>query len=167
MIVGGAVGGALLMKVVTEGDTRRAQAEAAAARTETALQPAVTLPAAEIVPVPEPVPEPVAEEVPPPDETVLRALLEPVEPLFTADYCYTDSDCYETHSEVWGRRVPFSTDSVIISCDGTISMSVDADAIVTAMNDMKVEGEVFVTAVNYVKLIMNDADTIVEAEGEK
>ena len=41
---------------------------------------------------------------------------------------------------------------------------VDADAIVTAMNDMKVEGEVFVTAVNYVKLIMNDADTIVEAE---
>ena len=44
---------------------------------------------------------------------------------------------------------------------------VDADTIVTAMNDMKVEGEVFVTAVNYVKLIMNDADTIVEAEGEK
>lgn len=41
---------------------------------------------------------------------------------------------------------------------------VDADAIVNAMNDMKVEGEVFVTAVNYVKLIMNDADTIVEAE---
>lgn len=41
---------------------------------------------------------------------------------------------------------------------------VDADAIVNAMNDMKVGGEVFVTAVEYVKLIMNDADTIVEAE---
>ena len=43
---------------------------------------------------------------------------------------------------------------------------VDADEILNAMNDMKVEGDVFVTAVNYVKLIMNDADTIVEAEGE-
>lgn len=43
---------------------------------------------------------------------------------------------------------------------------IDADVIVNAMNDMKVEGEVFVTAVNYVKLIMNDADTIIEAEGE-
>ena len=44
---------------------------------------------------------------------------------------------------------------------------VDADAIVNAMNDMKVGGEVFVTAVEYVKLIMNDADTIVEAEDSK
>lgn len=43
---------------------------------------------------------------------------------------------------------------------------VDADAIVNAMNDMNVGGEVFVTAVEYVKLIMNDADAIVEAEGE-
>lgn len=41
---------------------------------------------------------------------------------------------------------------------------VDADAIVNAMNDMNVGGEVFVTAVEYVKLIMNDADAIVEAE---
>lgn len=41
---------------------------------------------------------------------------------------------------------------------------VDADTIVNAMNDMNVGGEVFVTAVEYVKLIMNDADTIVEAE---
>ena len=132
LIVGCAVGGALLMKVMTEGDTRRAQAEAAAAAradavSETELPPAVTLPAAE--PVPEPIPEPVAETVPPPDADALRELLKPAEPMFTASYCYTDSDCYETHSEVWGRRVPFSTDSVIITCDGTICMSVDAGAI--------------------------------------
>ena len=35
------------------------------------------------------------------------------------------------------------------------------------MDDMKVEGEVFVTAVNYVKLIVNDAPTIFEDKKEQ
>ncbi len=43
---------------------------------------------------------------------------------------------------------------------------IDADKIVDAMNDMEVEGEVFTTAVNYVKLIVADAPTVIEAEGE-
>ena len=131
MIVGGAVGGALLMKVVTEGDTRRAQAEAAAAERAAALTsaaPAETLPPETPAPLPET--EPPAEAPPPPDAALLRSLTEPAVPLFTAEYCYTDSDCYETHSEFWGWRVPLSTDSVVITCDGTICMAVDADAIV-------------------------------------
>lgn len=137
MIVGGVVGGALLMKMMTEGDTRRALAEQAAAQTAETEPPAVTLPEPEIVtepPVPEPVAEPVVETSPPPDAESLRALLAPAEPLFTAVYCYTESDCYENHSEVWGKKVPFSTDTVVLTCDGTITMRVDTDAIAYAVD---------------------------------
>ena len=37
---------------------------------------------------------------------------------------------------------------------------IDADKIITDMDDMKVDGEVFTTAVNYVKLIVEDAPTV-------
>lgn len=43
---------------------------------------------------------------------------------------------------------------------------IDANKISSDMDDMKVEGEVFVTAVNYVKLIVNDAPTIFEEDDE-
>lgn len=43
-------------------------------------------------------------------------------------------------------------------------MYIDADAIIDKMCKMKVDGEVFGTAVTYVKLIVNDAPTIIPAE---
>lgn len=133
VIVGGAVGGALLMKMVTEGDNRRAQAETAAEQsiaetadaTQTETAPETEAPAAETVTETAPPPEP----DPPPDADAVRALLKPAEPLLTMTYCYTDANSYETYSEVWGKKMPFTTDSVILTCDGTISMAVDADAI--------------------------------------
>ena len=57
-----------------------------------------------------------------------------------------------------------ATDCPLVALPEKHGRLVDADAIVNAMNNMNVGGEVFVTAVEYVKLIMNDADTIVEAE---
>lgn len=44
---------------------------------------------------------------------------------------------------------------------------IDAGEILNKMNEMEVEGELFTTAVNYVKLIISDAPTIIEAEGEE
>lgn len=41
---------------------------------------------------------------------------------------------------------------------------VDADEIITQMNEMQVEGETFTTAVNYVKLINADAPTVIDSE---
>lgn len=43
---------------------------------------------------------------------------------------------------------------------------IDANKIIKAMDNMQVEGEVFVTAVNYVKLIVNDAPAIFEEDDE-
>lgn len=43
---------------------------------------------------------------------------------------------------------------------------IDADEIIKKMDEMNVEGVVFGTAVDYAKLTVNDASTIIEAEGE-
>ena len=43
---------------------------------------------------------------------------------------------------------------------------IDADEIIKKMDEMNVRGVVFGTAVDYVKLIVNDAPTIIEAEGK-
>ena len=43
---------------------------------------------------------------------------------------------------------------------------IDADKIIKDMNEMKVKGEAFVTAVEYVKIIVGEAPTVIEAEGE-
>lgn len=43
---------------------------------------------------------------------------------------------------------------------------IDADKIIHEMNEMKVQGETFTTAVNYVKILMCEASTIIEADTE-
>jgi hypothetical protein len=91
-------------------------------------------------------------------------------PLQFGGWCYVsppeiDERVAPTVDEAWEQGKPDWCP--LVALPDKHGRLVDADAIVTAMNDMKVEGEVFVTAVNYVKLIMNDADTIVEAEGKE
>ena len=41
---------------------------------------------------------------------------------------------------------------------------IDADEIIMQMNEMKVKGETFTTAVNYVKEINTNAPTVIESE---
>jgi len=72
--------------------------------------------------------------------------------------------CMFTRKNEDAKNVDRLSDCPLVALPDKHGRLVDADAIVNAMNDMKVGGEVFVTAVEYVKLIMNDADTIVEAE---
>ena len=121
LIVGCAVGGALLMKIVVEGkalpEHQQTAAESSAEEVPVPLPEALP---AETVPEPEPVAEPL-----PPDADAVREMLKPAEPLFTQTYCYTDSDSYETHNEMFGKKVPFTTESVVLTYDGTICMGID------------------------------------------
>lgn len=67
---------------------------------------------------------------PPPTVDSLRVALRPAEDLFYMTYYYSDSDSYETHSEAFGWRVPFTTESVILTYEGKISIGIDMDAII-------------------------------------
>ena len=79
LIVGCAVGGALLMKIAVQGKALPAKPESAAE-----LQPE-NMPVVTSLPPEEPVPEPVSEPLPPSADDV-RTLLQPAEPLLKMTY---------------------------------------------------------------------------------
>lgn len=62
----------------------------------------------------------------PPDSASIQEILRPAADLMRESFYYTDSDTYETHSEVFGARVPFTTDSVVLTYDGEICVGVPA-----------------------------------------
>ena len=140
LIVGCAVGGALLMKIVVEGkalpDQQQTAAESSAAEAPVPLPEALPV---ETVPEPEPVAEPL-----PPDADAVRKMLEPAEPLFTQTYCYTDSDSYETHNEMFGKKVPFTTESVVLTYDGT-----DCQRLTFAVVNTKLDNIIHVVCTKY------------------
>lgn len=74
--------------------------------------------------------------------------------------------CFKDHSrEYMDKRADFCP---LVEVPAPHGRLIDADKIIKAMDEMKVEGEVFVTAVEYVKLIVGDAPTVIEAErGDK
>lgn len=128
LIVGCAVGGALLMKIAVQGNALNAK-KAAVPLPEN--MPVVTSLPAEL-PVAETVSEPL-----PPDADAVRKMLQPAAPLLKMTYCYTDSDSYETHNEMFGKKVPFTTESVILTYDGTICIGIDADSIVYTVDPVQ------------------------------
>lgn len=123
LIVGCAVGGTLLMKILTQDEAPASVPETVRAEqietTDTAPSETTTTTAAA-----DPVPEPAQ----------LQELLSRAGELFTAEYPYTDSDRFELHSEVFGRRVPFTSSSAILTYSGTVTVSLPADAIVCAVD---------------------------------
>lgn len=45
------------------------------------------------------------------------------------------------------------------------SRLIDANAVLKELDEMMVEGEVFTTAVNFAQTVINEAPTVIEAEG--
>lgn len=121
LIVGGVVGGTLLMKI-TQGELSSVPETVRAEQIETTAltvsETTTTTVAAEVVP----------------DADSLRELLAASGDLFSIEYPYTDSDRFELHSEVFGRRVPFTSSSVILTYSGTITIAVPVDAIAFAVD---------------------------------
>ena len=131
LIVGCAVGGMLLMKIAVQGKALPDQNGDHAAPVPENMPVVTSLPAQE-----EPVPELVTELIPP-DADDIRRMLQPAEPLLKMTYCYTDSDSFEQHNEMFGKKVPFTTQSVILTYDGTICMGIDPDAIVYTVDPVQ------------------------------
>ena len=131
LIVGCAVGGMLLMKIAVQGKALPDKNSENPATVAENMPIVTSLPTIE-----EPLPEPVTEPIPP-DDADIRRLLQPAEPLLKMTYCYTDSDAFEQHNEMFGKKVPFTTQSVILTYDGTICMGIDPDTIVYTVDPVQ------------------------------
>lgn len=81
------------------------------------------------------------------------------------DFNSSDCFCKINHGKIDRDFWDCDKECPIVEVSAPHGRLIDADKIIKAMNEMKVEGEVFVTAVEYVKLIVGDATTVIEAEG--
>jgi hypothetical protein len=137
LLVGCAVGGTLLYKVMTQDSdpaSRKSANDVAAAASQETTTGAETTTTAETT-----TEETTTEPPPPPlDANTVRGMLSPAEALLTQEYYYTESDRFENYSEMFGRRVPFTQSAVILTYSGTVTMKIDPDAILYAVdNDAK------------------------------
>lgn len=55
----------------------------------------------------------------------VEEVLSPASDLITAKYYYTDADTYENYKELFGKKVPFTTDKVVFTYDGMISVGIE------------------------------------------
>ena len=55
----------------------------------------------------------------------VKKVLKPASDLVTIKYCYTDADTYENAKKFFGKKIPFTTDRVVFTYDGTVSVGVN------------------------------------------
>lgn len=55
----------------------------------------------------------------------VQKVLKPASDLVTTRYCYTDADTYENTKELFGKKIPFTTDKTVFTYDGIISVGID------------------------------------------
>lgn len=57
--------------------------------------------------------------------TTVEEIIKPASDLITSKYIYKDADTYEDYKELFGKKVPFTTDKVVFTYKGTISVGID------------------------------------------
>lgn len=70
-------------------------------------------------------PKEIIKEVNSIDSVTLEEILAPASELITLKYTYTDLDIYENHVEMFGVKVPFSSDKVVFTYKGTVSAGIE------------------------------------------
>lgn len=55
----------------------------------------------------------------------VREVVMPAGELTTTKYYYTDADVYKNYKEAFGVKIPFTTDEVVFTYDGVISVGID------------------------------------------
>ncbi len=85
----------------------------------------------------------------------IRETLMPASELISTKYFYTDVDTYENYKELWGKKVPFTTDKVVFTYDGIISVGIDMTELVYEVdNEQK---QIFITLPE-LKILANEID---------
>ena len=86
----------------------------------------------------------------------VKKVLKPASDLVTIKYCYTDADTYENTKELFGKKIPFTTDKVVFTYDGTVSVGVNLAEV-----DYEIDNENKTIDITLPKLgiIANEIDT--------
>ena len=85
----------------------------------------------------------------------VEEVLKPASDLISTKYYYTDADTYENYKELFGKRVPFTTDKVVFIYDGIISVGVDLSEVQYDINN---DSKMIVITLPEIKILSNEID---------
>lgn len=57
--------------------------------------------------------------------STVEKIIKPASDLITTKYNYKDADTYENYKQLFGKKVPFTTDKVVFTYKGTVSVGID------------------------------------------
>lgn len=57
--------------------------------------------------------------------STVEKITKPASDLITSKYIYKDADTYENYKKLFDKRVPFTTDKVVFTYEGTVSVGID------------------------------------------
>ncbi|MDO5520658.1 MAG: DUF4230 domain-containing protein [bacterium] len=87
--------------------------------------------------------------------STVEEILKPASDLISMRYCYTDADVNENFKSFFGNRVPFTTDKVVFTYDGIVSVGVDLSSVEYEINH---ENKAITILLPEVKIIANEID---------
>ena len=85
----------------------------------------------------------------------VEEILKPASDLISTKYYYTDADTYENYKELFGKRIPFTTDKVVFIYDGIISVGIDLAEVGYEINN---DNKVIVITLPEIKILSNEID---------
>lgn len=93
----------------------------------------------------------------PPEPTIIKIseTLEPASDLISTKYYYTDAEIYEDYKELFGMKLPFTTDKSIFVYDGVISVGIDLSQVEYAVDN---ESKTITMTLPEIKILANEID---------
>lgn len=85
----------------------------------------------------------------------VKEVLKSASDLISTKYYYTDANTYENYKELFGKRVPFTTDKVVFIYDGIISVGIDLAEVDYEINN---DNKVIVIILPEIKILSNEID---------
>lgn len=85
----------------------------------------------------------------------VKEVLKSASDLISTKYYYTDADTYENYKELFGKKVPFTTDKVVFIYDGIISVGIDLAEVDYEINN---DNKVILITLPGIKILSNEID---------
>lgn len=68
--------------------------------------------------------------------STVEKIIKPASDLITSEYIYKDADSYENYKQLFGKKVLFTTDKVVFTYKGTVSVGIDLSDVKYDIDDV-------------------------------
>lgn len=87
--------------------------------------------------------------------STVEKIIKPASDLITSKYIYKDADSYENYKNLFGKRLPFTTDKVVFTYKGTVSVGIDLSEVIYEIDD---ESQIIRIKLPEIRITSNEID---------